>query len=529
MAVLTNDATILIVDDEADLRALIAIGLKRRGYRTVEAGDGEEALRIVTEVPVDLVLLDSGLPNLNGTQVLERLRAMPSMATLPVIMVTGRGGLADKISGLGAGANDYLAKPVSLDELAARIEANLRGHRAWALRLNDRLQERTELAVRIAAPPPSGDVQQHVVDTIATLPSVAGSAILEVSLTGLAQAITVSGRPDRSSIVGRYEWLSSIDFAQLLADGAAVLTRPASASADRDIGRLVAATVGHRGSDTIALVVEVEASLPDQRNLARELLGLCVELAPMIEHIIEPSLSHDRLAELVASIDLVIGEGLHYPVFQPIKEIENGRIAGYEALTRFHDGVGPDVRFDEARRVDLGDRLELATLRSAVNAATALPSDRYLSINVSATMLGHPELPAILDMGSGRQLVIEITEHEKIEDYELVRREFASLGRGLYMAVDDAGSGWASLRHVFSLRPHYVKLDRSWIADLHTDPARQALLLGIARSVAEMGGHVIAEGIELDDELEALRSTGIRLGQGYLLGRPAAVSDLPTD
>lgn len=169
------------------------------------------------------------------------------------------------------------------------------------------------------------------------------------------------------------------------------------------------------------------------------------------------------------------------------------------------------------------------TLRAALQASQALPPERYLSINVSATLPGHHELPEILDIAGSRQLAIEITEHEQIDDYQLVRSEFECLGRSLRMAVDDAGSGWASLRHVFTLRPHYVKLDRSWVADIHLDSARQVLLQGIARSVGEMGGHVIAEGIEREVEMDALRTCGIRLGQGYLLGRPSIVDELPDD
>jgi EAL domain-containing protein (putative c-di-GMP-specific phosphodiesterase class I) len=94
------------------------------------------------------------------------------------------------------------------------------------------------------------------------------------------------------------------------------------------------------------------------------------------------------------------------------------------------------------------------------------------------------------------------------------------------MTVDDAGSGWASLQHVFSLRPHFVKLDRSWITYLQSDPARQALLVGIAAAVREMGGKVVAEGIEQQAELEAVRRTGIEFAQGFLLGRPTDVAYL---
>jgi EAL domain-containing protein (putative c-di-GMP-specific phosphodiesterase class I) len=318
------------------------------------------------------------------------------------------------------------------------------------------------------------------------------------------------------------------DLDVLVTDGAAVLTRHVSDFDGRRAGQMVSATVGLRGSSTIALVIEVEPSMTYQRRLLREMLSLTVEVAPAIEQLLDASQPKEALAELTATVESIIDDGRHRAVFQPIHDIETGQVVGYEALTRFDDGVRPDIRFEHARRVGLGARLELATLRSAITASAALPSGRYLSINVSATLLGHDDLPLVLDVAAERQLTIEITEHEQIDDYDLVRSQFAGLGRSLHVAVDDAGSGWASLHHVFSLRPHYVKLDRSWIADLQTDPARQALLLGIARSVREMGGHVIAEGIEHQAELETVRATGIRFGQGYLLGHPMDVADLPS-
>ncbi len=79
------------------------------------------------------------------------------------------------------------------------------------------------------------------------------------------------------------------------------------------------------------------------------------------------------------------------------------------------------------------------------------------------------------------------------------------------------------MRHVFALTPDFVKLDRLWVRQVHEDRARQALLLGMARFVSELGGVVVAEGIETNRELATLRSLGIDFGQGYLLGRPATV------
>jgi EAL domain-containing protein (putative c-di-GMP-specific phosphodiesterase class I) len=91
---------------------------------------------------------------------------------------------------------------------------------------------------------------------------------------------------------------------------------------------------------------------------------------------------------------------------------------------------------------------------------------------------------------------------------------------GVEIAVDAAGAGFASLRHVIELRPGYVKLDISLIRGVGDDDARQALVAGMVHFAAETGCLLVAEGIETDTELAALRRLGIGLGQGYLLGRP---------
>ena len=105
-----------------------------------------------------------------------------------------------------------------------------------------------------------------------------------------------------------------------------------------------------------------------------------------------------------------------------------------------------------------------------------------------------------------------------------LREAVATLGQGIQIAVDDAGAGFASLRHVVELRPNYVKLDIGLIRGIGEDDARQALVAGMVHFANETGCALIAEGIETEDELEALQQLGIRLGQGFLLGRPAQPS-----
>jgi DNA-binding response OmpR family regulator len=120
---------ILVVEDEPAFADLVVLWLERHGWRTIVATDGAEAIRRFEEERPDLVLLDLGLPSLDGWQVIERVRAM---SLVPILVVTARGSDADKVRGLGIGADDYVTKPVSFPELMARIRASLRRAQAWS-------------------------------------------------------------------------------------------------------------------------------------------------------------------------------------------------------------------------------------------------------------------------------------------------------------------------------------------------------------------------------------------------------------
>lgn len=124
-----------------------------------------------------------------------------------------------------------------------------------------------------------------------------------------------------------------------------------------------------------------------------------------------------------------------------------------------------------------------------------------------------------------RPIVLELTEHERVDDYNLLREGLDKLGDQVRLSVDDAGSGFSSLRHVLTLQPHFVKLDLSLVRNIHRDPARQALVAGIEYFATETQSRLIAEGIETDEEMEALQRLDVELGQGYLLGRPAPLTN----
>lgn len=215
------------------------------------------------------------------------------------------------------------------------------------------------------------------------------------------------------------------------------------------------------------------------------------------------------------------------PVFQPIVELRSGRVVGFEALTRFHDGGSPAERFALARDAGLGPIFEEACLREALHDAAGLPSDAWLSLNISASCVADATRLRDLLADEGRGIVLEITEHEEDADAEAIRDAVVRLGdrvRTIRLAVDDAGAGFNGLRFILALAPDLIKLDQSLIIGVESDPARQALVAGMRHFADEIGADLVAEGIETGAALEELLALGVGYGQGFLLGAPAPIA-----
>jgi len=220
------------------------------------------------------------------------------------------------------------------------------------------------------------------------------------------------------------------------------------------------------------------------------------------------------------------GDGLR-TAFQPIVSLCDGRLVGAEALSRFavgDEGRGPEDWFADAARVGLGVDLEVHATQQALRAATALPEDAYVSVNLSPETLLWPGLPDALREAPIplSRIVVELTEHSAVEDYDALDRALRPLrASGLRIAVDDAGAGYATFRHILRLAPDLIKLDRSLISGIDGDPARRALAGALVAFAREVGGVVVAEGIERSAELAVVLGLGVHAGQGYLFSRPS--------
>jgi EAL domain-containing protein (putative c-di-GMP-specific phosphodiesterase class I) len=219
----------------------------------------------------------------------------------------------------------------------------------------------------------------------------------------------------------------------------------------------------------------------------------------------------------------VLAEGAVVTHVQPIVDLGTGKTIAYEALARFPDVVdGPTQLFAAAAAAGLGAELEELAARAALAVAPRLPPGRPLGVNLSPQALLRPSVTSLLLDHRHLDLGVEVTEHCPVDDYDALVAVLAELrGAGLQVAVDDAGAGYASLRHVLLLQPDVIKLDIALVAGVHTDVAKQALVGAMVGFAATTGARLVAEGVEETAEGAVLQELGVGFAQGYLYGRPA--------
>jgi EAL domain-containing protein (putative c-di-GMP-specific phosphodiesterase class I)/CheY-like chemotaxis protein len=289
------------------------------------------------------------------------------------------------------------------------------------------------------------------------------------------------------------------------------------------LAMLRAGAVGYlvKGTGAEEIVNSIERVMAGGTSLSPEVIGGIVqELTQQLrKEEIEEEHREARRGEIER---FMAGDGLSM-VFQPIVDLRTRAVLGMEALARFRSLPlrPPNEWFAEAVQLELGVQLELTTVRQALRALPLIPPDAFLAVNCSHRAAVSPELASVLSVDAPR-IVVEITEHEAIEDYEALIPRLGDLrAAGVRIAIDDAGAGFASLRHTLRIAPDIVKLDISLTRDISTDRARQALASALVSFADEMQITVVAEGIETLEELDMLLELGVQQGQGFFLAEPS--------
>ncbi|MFE8072267.1 EAL domain-containing protein [Marinobacteraceae bacterium S3BR75-40.1] len=212
--------------------------------------------------------------------------------------------------------------------------------------------------------------------------------------------------------------------------------------------------------------------------------------------------------------------------FQPIVSFSSQRMLGFEALSRVEQANWPpDVLFSHAARVGMEEILSERAIEKTLQAMDSLDPDSFISINLSPEVVVNFDPRPLLARIPSHRIVLEVTEHTAVEDYDTLSRALEPLrAAGMRLAVDDAGAGYASFRHVLKLKPDIIKLDMSLSRHIDNDEQRQLLLMALVEFARRRGCQVLAEGVETEGERRTLQELGVDMGQGFLFARPQPAS-----
>lgn len=271
------------------------------------------------------------------------------------------------------------------------------------------------------------------------------------------------------------------------------------------------------------------STYPDYKLGERDLRTMRL-FADMVGKVIERQVTAEQAEDqLVARLKRALDNDGFASVYQPIFNLAEEKVVGYEALTRFliEPVRTPDKWFNEAASVNLQEELELAAIKKALQGFHRLPEHTYVSLNASPATVLKGSIGNVLAGYPFDRLMLEVTEHVSISDYAIIAAALEPLRRqGMKLAVDDAGSGYASFRHILKLKPDVIKLDISLIQKIDCDPGSRALAAALIRFAEETSSQIVAEGVETAAEQAVLRELQVDRVQGYLLGRPLPIDAL---
>jgi len=540
---------VLIADDDDDVVQLLKVYLRPLDCDFVQAKDGEEALAIAQSRHPAVVLLDVMMPKRSGWEVCQALKAVQRTANIGVVLITGRGDVKDRLTGLQLGADDYLVKPFNRDQVVKRVAALLERHKAIAGQVPE------------AAPPRA--TEALLIDRATGLPTVPMvlDRLKEILIEEGEIGIVYIDIEQFEAIEAEYGWAFFDEFvrrtAEVIGEEARARFPKAIVSANLPGGSSFFIFFETRGSDVRqesafdVMANDLRQKLIDSMRLRfpsmqQGQIGFFVGVARIdyrpqirLERQVYQGMQtasdavrdaeQQRKKQLARELRDIIRRKRVTTMFQPIVSAKDLSIFGYEILTR-----GPanssfrnsDVLFSFARETKLAWGLEAVSLECALRRLRSFDlTNRKFLLNLEAEMFAESEfrIHEVVSFFSEHRghFVFELTERAAIEDYNVFRRlldEFRS--KGIEVAIDDAGSGYASLEAIAALAPDYLKVTKSLVSTLAREPIKQDLVRMLVDLAGKINAKTIAEGIETNEEYETCRELGIDLLQGYFLAHP---------
>jgi len=544
---------LLVVDDNSANRELLLGSLAYRGYQIEIAENGEQALEKINHAHYDLVLLDQMMPGMSGLDLLRLLRATYSPSQLPVIMVGAVEDSEAVVDAFGQGANDFVAKPIDLPVMDARIQTQLL--RSQADRESRLLDPLTGLGNRTM-------FLSHLEDTLDGHRPGKSVAVVMLDLDGfqnlndnlghhvgdqvLIEAAARFRRVITESAVHPSTLLARVgadEFAILL-DAALVgqahaLAQALLSSLARPF-RLENSPISISGCAGIALCSSPKTIAAELLRDARVAMFNARQGGRNQCEVFDPQLRQRAHARLAMAVDLyqALERNQMLAFYQSKVNLHSGAVVGFEALLRWrHPQFGliqPSVFIPIAENTGLIVPMGAWVLRQA---GTQLKTWQgkfpgaplSMNVNVSVKQLkGFQIVDAVERVleETGippESLHLELTESALIPEMDAVREVLARLrALNIRLHLDDFGTGYSSLSCLRSLHFDSLKIDRSFVQRLDSDPESRAIVETILNLARSLRMTVLAEGIETESQRARLLDMGCDEGQGFLFSKPVS-------
>jgi EAL domain-containing protein (putative c-di-GMP-specific phosphodiesterase class I)/DNA-binding response OmpR family regulator len=544
----TRQALILVLDDDAEVGAFVREVLSGSRYRAEWCPDVEAALRSVAAEPPDLALVDIDLGAAgSGWDFLRAVRANAATANLPVVMLTGHADTLNRERSLRYGADRYLVKPVTPETLRRVAEEMLATHDDMWWTMTLRSDQAARLRELFFDPTTEVPTMAVVVDELRR--RVDDGETLAVFCVEIEPLFRMGERDLWDSFDSlRREFVRGLRVMAGPILGNEVIIGTSHSGANdfycfaRETPGMNVANVAReleRAARTALKTVPIEASLREevvvfaggastqrQPLFAPRILYNAVREAKDNAERRETRYYHAMRERLLRTVQ----DRLITTVFQPVLNLTTREVVGYEALSRGPAGTeleNPEVLFELARDFDLVWDLEALCIENVVPWLQDVCARGYLFFNLESHFIQQIQYRGtdVFEpfFACNRNVVIEVTERSAIRDYPTFRRTLHDLKKiGFKIAIDDCGSGYATLEAIAELQPDYLKVGHSLFQNVHRDPIRRRLVELVARCADTIGARTIAEAIETEEQLTVCRELGIDEGQGFLLARPAA-------
>ncbi|HCA59149.1 MAG TPA: hypothetical protein DEP46_14340 [Blastocatellia bacterium] len=560
--------TLLIIDDEPAIRTLLESFLEER-YDCVTAGNAAEARAAIVEQYFNVVLSDIDLGGETGTELVPSIiEASPETA---VVMISGNRDLDDAIASIRAGAFDYVKKPFELDFLEMAVDRALqhnqllRSKRQYETELEHLLKKRTDqvtylsLHDSVTGLPNSVRFRETLARELETGPSEAMIGVMLITIEGYRKLQETFGHATASDAlkeIGRRlvecvnprSTVARIDGEEFAVLIPGIRDRDELAEmADRALCHIREPLFIEEDEVFLSASIGMSIAPTDSNDAAKLIENASSALLNAREQGGDRSQFYMNGMNRAARRRLSIENGLRRAldrnemrmVYQPKAECQTGKIVGMEALVRWeNDEFGPispaefvPIAESTGAIVQIGEWV-LDQAAEFGGDLTDLGFDLLVSVNLSERqlreagfqqmvidILAENELPA-------ERLDLEITESLLMTDREIAVQALSELRmQGINISIDDFGTGYSSLGRLKSLPLDTLKIDRTFITDVTTDPNSASLVLALVTLAHNLGLKVIAEGVETEEQLKFLKLIRCDEYQGYLLSKPVPRSD----